>query len=75
MAFLVCVRSDRMVEAFGPMGTREVSLAPPLNPFKELTPSGVLGDARKASAKKGEKLLDVAAELLAAKLVAGEPWD
>jgi hypothetical protein len=35
----------------------------------------VLGDARKASAKKGEKLLDVAAELLAAKLVAGEPWD
>ena len=58
------------------MGTREVKLAPPLNlwrSFKELTPSGVLGDARKASATKGERPLDVAADLLAAKLVAGEP--
>ena len=76
-SFADCVRSDRIVEAFGPMGTREVSLAPPLNlwrSFKELTPSGVLGDARKASATKGERLLDVAAEMLAAKLVAGEPW-
>jgi len=74
-AFADCVRSDRLSEAFGP---RDLNLAPPLNlwrSFKELTPSGVLGDARKASAKKGEKLLDVAAELLAAKLVAGEPWD
>jgi hypothetical protein len=26
------------------------------------------------SATKGERLLDVVAELLAAKLVAGEPW-
>jgi len=42
--------------------------------FKELTSSEVLGDAHKASATKGERLLDVAAELLAAKLVAGEPW-
>jgi creatinine amidohydrolase len=76
-SFPDCVRSDRIVEAFGPMGTREVSLAPPLNlwrSFKELTPSGVLGDARKASATKGERLLDIAAEMLAAKLIAGEPW-
>jgi creatinine amidohydrolase len=29
-SFADCVRSDRMVEAFGPTGTREVSLAPPL---------------------------------------------
>jgi hypothetical protein len=34
----------------------------------------VLGDAHKASAKKDEKLLDVAAELLASKLVAVKPW-
>jgi creatinine amidohydrolase len=34
-----------------------------------------MGDARKASAEKGEKLLDIAAELLAEKLVAGEPWN
>ena len=72
-SFPDCVRNDRIVEAFGPMST----LAPPLNlwrSLKELTPSGVLGNARKASATKGERLLDVAAELLAAKLIAGEPW-
>jgi creatinine amidohydrolase len=76
-SFADCVRSDRIVEAFGPISNRKVSLATPLNlwrSFKELTPSGVLGDARRASAAKGERLLDVAAELLAAKLVGGEPW-
>jgi creatinine amidohydrolase len=76
-AFADCVRRDRISEAFGPMGGRELGVAASLNlwhSFKELTPSGVLGDARKASVVKGEKLLDIAAELLAAKLVAGEPW-
>lgn len=76
-AFADCVRRDRITEAFGPMGGRELGLVPSLNlwaSFKDRTPSGVLGDARKASAEKGEKLLDVAAELLAAKLIAGEPW-
>jgi hypothetical protein len=33
-----------------------------------------MGDARRASADKGEKLLDIAARLLADKLIAGEPW-
>ena len=28
-SFADCVRSDRIVEAFGPMGTGEVNLAPP----------------------------------------------
>jgi creatinine amidohydrolase len=42
--------------------------------FKDITPGGVMGDARKASAEKGEKLLDAAAALLAERLVAGEPW-
>jgi creatinine amidohydrolase len=76
-AFADCVRRDRIAEAFGPMDARELGVPPPINlwrSFKELTPSGVLGDARKASAAKGERLLDIAAELLAAKLVAGEPW-
>ena len=36
--------------------------------FKELTPSGVVGDARLASKAKGEKLLKVCAEGLAATL-------
>jgi creatinine amidohydrolase len=71
------VRRERISEAFGPSSSRKLGIAPALNiwkSFKELTPSGVMGDARKATAEKGEKLLDVAAELLAEKLVAGEPW-
>jgi creatinine amidohydrolase len=71
------VRKDRIGEAFGPMGDMTLGVPPALNlwrSFKELTPSGVLGDARKASAAKGEKLFDIAAELLAAKLIEGEPW-
>jgi creatinine amidohydrolase len=42
--------------------------------FKEITTSGVLGDARRANAAKGEKLLAAAAQALAEKLLAGEPW-
>jgi creatinine amidohydrolase len=70
-----CVRTDRMGEAFGPM-----TPSPTANPllvwtsFKDVSPSGVMGDARRASADKGEKLLDIAARLLADKLIAGEPW-
>jgi creatinine amidohydrolase len=73
-----CVRRERISEAFRPESTRGLELAPPLNvwkPLKDLTPIGVVGDARKASVEKGEKLLDVAATLLAEKLVAGEPWN
>jgi creatinine amidohydrolase len=76
-AFTDCVRRDRISEAVGPTAGRELGVAPSLNlwrSFKDLTPSGVMGDARKASAEKGERLLNVAAELLAARLVAGEPW-
>jgi creatinine amidohydrolase len=77
-AFADCVRDDRIPEAFSQASLRQLGVAPPLNlwrSFKELTPNGVIGDARKASAIKGEKLLDIAAELLAAKLIAGEPWN
>jgi creatinine amidohydrolase len=42
--------------------------------FADITPTGVMGDARKASAAKGEKLIDTAARMLADKLIAGEPW-
>jgi creatinine amidohydrolase/Fe(II)-dependent formamide hydrolase-like protein len=34
----------------------------------------VLGDARRANAEKGEKLLTAAAQALSDKLLAGEPW-
>lgn len=77
-AFGDCVRKDKIPEAHGPVRLRGLGLTPPLavwKSFKELTPSGVIGDARKATAEKGETLLDIAAELLAEKLVAGEPWN
>lgn len=77
-AFADCVRNDRIPEAFSQASLRQLGMSPPLNlwrSFKELTPNGVIGDARRASAAKGEKLLDIAAELLAAKLIAGEPWN
>jgi creatinine amidohydrolase len=75
--FSDCVRRERIGEAFGPQASRALGMTPPLNmwkSFKELTPIGVMGDARKATAEKGEKLFDVAAALLAEKLIAGEPW-
>jgi creatinine amidohydrolase len=76
-AFSDCVRRERISEAHGPMGSAALGAVPALNlwrSFKEITPSGVLGDARKATPAKGDKLLDIAAELLAARLIAGEPW-
>jgi creatinine amidohydrolase len=42
--------------------------------FKEITPSGVIGDARRANADKGKKLLGVCAEGLAAVLKNGKMW-
>lgn len=72
-----CVRHDRIKEAVGPVMKREDALARAIHTwrsFADLTPTGVIGDARKATAEKGEKLLDLAAEMLAERLIAGEPW-
>jgi creatinine amidohydrolase len=77
-AFPDCVRRDKIGEALGPMSTRGLGVAPPLHlwkSFKAVTPTGVMGDARRATAQKGEKLLDIAAALLAERLCAGEPWN
>ena len=79
-AFADCVRADRIKDAFNgrnlpPM--RGLGINPPLavwRSFTEMTDSGVLGDARRASAAKGEQLLDIAAGLIADRLIAGEPW-
>ncbi len=68
----------RLPDAFGPMPAGPGSiLNPPLSrprSFREITASGVIGDARKASAAKGERLLDAAAQALADQLLAGKPW-
>jgi len=71
------VNADRFAEAHGPSFNILGSLVPSLkrfHTFAELTASGVAGDARKASAEKGEKLLAACASALATRLRAGEPW-
>jgi creatinine amidohydrolase len=71
------VDADRLAEAVGPHATLSSALARHLHvwkSFREMTPSGVFGDARRASAEKGERLLDAAARGLATALMAGEPW-
>ena len=79
-AFADCVRADRIKDAVNGRGQqpgRALGMNPPLavwRSFTEMTDTGVIGDARKASAAKGEQLLDIAASLIADKLIAGEPW-
>ncbi|MFM2421856.1 MAG: hypothetical protein RL291_386 [Pseudomonadota bacterium] len=76
-----CVRGDKIKDAFNALGvdkTRQLGVNPPAinmwRSFRELTSSGVMGDARKASAKKGEALLEAAAKALADRLIEGKPW-
>jgi len=71
------VDRTRLNEALGPDFDIGGSLLPSLKrfrPFAELTASGVAGDARKASAQKGEALFEAYAAALARRLLAGEPW-
>ena len=71
------VNRSRLEAAHGPNFDLTASLIPSLKTFRtfaELTSSGVAGDARKASASKGEALLKACAAALAARLRAGEPW-
>lgn len=73
-----CIRHEKIKDAVGPNMTAAAALARELHTWKsftELTPTGVVGDARKATAEKGEKLLDTAAQLIADRLIAGDPWN
>lgn len=67
-----------LAEAFGPIPADGQSpLSAPLNrwrSFTEITPSGVIGDARRSNPEKGEKLLEACAAALAQRLAKGEPW-
>lgn len=75
-----CVRRERMAEAYNAKGidrSRRLGATPAIQIWrshKQISSCGVLGDARKANADKGERLLDIAAEGLAAALIAGQPW-
>ncbi len=71
------VQAARLPDAHGPAFKMLPSLLPTLKrftTFDRLTPSGVAGDARRASAAKGEALLAACARNLARRLGAGEPW-
>lgn len=76
-----CVRPENLVHAFNGLGVdkdRELGKSPPpinlWRSFRELTTSGVMGDARKASVAKGEALLEATADALARRLIDGHPW-
>ncbi len=66
------VDASRLAQAHGPRAERAGAvLAAPLHrwrSFAEITETGVIGDARRASAAKGERLLEAAAEALAGAL-------
>ncbi|MFC3229642.1 creatininase family protein [Marinibaculum pumilum] len=71
------VRGDRLAEAHGPRLDLARMLRPALGRvqgFDAFTTSGVAGDARRATAEKGEALLELYAGALARRLLAGEPW-
>jgi creatinine amidohydrolase len=65
------VRRARLPEAHGPGSTRVEGQPPTLTlrrSFRDVSPSGVIGDARPATAAKGGHLLDTAAERIAGML-------
>ena len=71
------VRPARLSEQHGPHSTRVEGQPPALarrRSFKELSANGVIGDARSATAAKGEALLDAAAERIARDLANPKLW-
>jgi creatinine amidohydrolase len=72
------VRTDLLAEAVGgDAPTRSAGVADPVfvwRDFAERSVSGVIGDARRATAEKGEKLLTVAAAALATALIDPKYW-
>ncbi|MFE4451197.1 creatininase family protein [Streptomyces sp. NPDC056796] len=70
------VRTEHLPEAHGPRITLPAESTEPVYmavPFERITPSGVAGDARVASAEKGETLLSGCADALA-DIIVRDPW-
>lgn len=63
------VRHERLPEAFGMLGADLTALTRPTvgryQPFRQMTETGVIGDARKATPEKGNAFLEASAEALA----------
>jgi creatinine amidohydrolase len=71
------LRPDRLAEAHGPHSTRPEGQPAAMirrRSFRDITPSGVIGDARAATAAKGEALLAAAAERIADELANAKLW-
>jgi creatinine amidohydrolase len=71
------VRPARLAEAHGPHSTRPEGQPAAMirrRPFREMTASGVIGDARSASAAKGEALLETASTIIAEELSRERLW-
>lgn len=70
------VKHERLPDAFGLLGDdpRKDFPAARFHSFRDLTPSGVIGDARRASRQKGEKLFALCVEGLAALLEDETMW-
>ena len=71
------VDHSRLPDAHGASLGLSAALARPIHvwkSFKELTPSGVMGDARRSTPAKGEAILDACAKGIADRLLKGEPW-
>jgi creatinine amidohydrolase len=70
-----CVRNEAIARA---VPRRFAPPAPPgfrrSRPFAEMTDTGVLGDPRRASAAKGERLFEAASARLAEELGRAELW-
>lgn len=77
------VREDKLRDAYQD-GYKKDGFAPSAAPsppallvwrsFQDITASGVRGDARRASAEKGERIFKAVSERLAEQLIAGAPW-
>ncbi|CAN7659561.1 creatininase family protein [Bosea sp. LjRoot237] len=63
------IRRERLAEAFGMLDADLTALTRPTvgryQPFRQMTETGVIGDARKATPEKGTAFLDAAADALA----------
>lgn len=68
------VKRDRFGEAFGDPGINTRPVVGRFRSYAELTASGVIGDARRASAAKGEKLVAACAAALAGVLTDAKTW-
>jgi creatinine amidohydrolase len=71
------VKRERLADAHGPAQSHSASGMPPFQRFasyKSFTPSGVVGDARRASADKGERLLAAVSQTIATYIVDDRNW-